>query len=125
MFDRTTQRRVAGSGSAITLMVALLACSVPGLAQPTQSTSSTAQSQFVGGRLTDLEDAFWLCDYIATTHGASDIHACSAIYAALKHRKFGGDFDGLVEWWGQNKREAHKRAHELTGASHSANPRPR
>jgi hypothetical protein len=60
-------------------------------------------------RLTDLETAFWVCDYLAITRGVSDIGTCTAIYDALKERKFAGDFDRLVDWWRQNKVAQHQR----------------
>ncbi|SRR5258706_16427163 len=54
--------------------------------------------------LADLEDAFWTCDYIATTRGpVGDVARCTAVYDALKARKFVGDYDELVRWWWQNK----------------------
>lgn len=55
--------------------------------------------------LAALEDAFWVCDYVATTRGARDdaITRCGAVYDALKERKFGGDFDRLLAWWQENK----------------------
>lgn len=55
--------------------------------------------------LAALEDAFWACDYGATTRGAGDdaITPCEAVYDALKERKFGGDFDRLLAWWEEHK----------------------
>ncbi|HSQ05615.1 MAG TPA: hypothetical protein VLN59_16360 [Burkholderiales bacterium] len=60
--------------------------------------------------LADLEDAFWLCDYTATTHGSArnDITLCTAVYDVVKERKFGGDFDKLLDWWRENKITRHK-----------------
>ena len=59
----------------------------------------------------DLEEAFWSCDYTATTSGmhATPVDLCSAVYEELKERKFGGDFKQLLEWWRRNKPEEHAR----------------
>ncbi len=59
--------------------------------------------------LTDLEAAFWACEYAATTRGAASIPTCAAVYDALKERKFGGDFDGLLKWWQLNRVSAYRR----------------
>ena len=59
----------------------------------------------------DLEQGFWVCDYLATTHGmdATPVDLCSAITDELKTRKFGGDYEGLVGWWRQHKIVEHQR----------------
>jgi len=49
-----------------------------------------------------------VCDYLATTRGNSDISTCTAVYEALKERKFAGDFDALVSWWRHNKAAQHQ-----------------
>lgn len=68
--------------------------------------------------LADLEEAFWVCDYVATTKGVSDglVSVCGAAYDELKQRKFGGDSDHLVRWWQQNKPKQHARLHALDQA---------
>ncbi|MGZ9074352.1 MAG: hypothetical protein ACXW13_01130 [Burkholderiaceae bacterium] len=78
------------------------------LAQQSQRTLAAPTSQPASSTLSVLEDAFWACDYVATTRGASDIPTCTAVYEALNHRKFAGDFDALVSWWRQNKAAQHK-----------------
>ena len=57
----------------------------------------------------DLEQAFWACDYIATTRGvhAAPVELCSAVTNEFKQQKFGGDFLHLLEWWRQNKLVKH------------------
>lgn len=77
-------------------------------AQQSQHTVSAPTLQLSSVRLTDLESAFWVCDYLATTQGNSDISTCAAIYEAVKQRKFDGDFDKLVIWWRQNKVAQHQ-----------------
>jgi hypothetical protein len=59
----------------------------------------------------DIEQAFWACDYIGTTRGvlAAPVEFCSEVTAALKERKFDGDFGLLLEWWTQNKPAQHAR----------------
>jgi hypothetical protein len=70
---------------------------------------SAAGTQAANVSLAELEHSFWLCDYIATSKGVSEemIVRCVAIYDELKERKFGGDFDGLLSWWQQNKPARH------------------
>jgi hypothetical protein len=59
----------------------------------------------------DLEEAFWKCDYTATTvgMGATPVDLCSAVYDELKARKFDGDFERLLDWWRQSKPAEHAR----------------
>jgi len=69
-------------------------------------TPATSIPQVAGAGLpVDLEQAFWACDYIATTRGvhAAPVELCSVVTDELKHQKFGGDFLELLDWWGQNK----------------------
>ena len=65
--------------------------------------------------LEDLERAFWYCDYIATTKGvlAAPMGACRFATEELKNAKFGGDFNALLVWWRDNKREEHGKLERL------------
>jgi hypothetical protein len=65
--------------------------------------------QLASVNLADLETAFWTCEYAATTRGNANIENCTAIYTALKARKFDGDFDGLLQWWQQNRDAMYRR----------------
>jgi hypothetical protein len=60
-------------------------------------------------RSAELERAFWICDYTATTRGvyAAPVELCSAVTDELKREKFGGDFGQMLEWWRQNKPVEH------------------
>ena len=62
-----------------------------------------------------LEDAFWACDYVATTHGtaAAPGDACTAVYEEFKATRFDGSFEELVAWWQVNKPDAHARMAQL------------
>jgi hypothetical protein len=88
-------------------VTALAAALVAGGASAEQSNGahSVPPVEVPSAGLADLEGAFWACDYIATTRGTAnvDITACTAVYDAMKERKFGGDFDKLLAWWQQNK----------------------
>lgn len=88
-----------------------LSCSGSALAQEPQKAPSWPAVQLVGERLADLEEAFWSCDYVATTRGvaSADVVTCGAIYYVLKERKFDGDLDKLVSWWRQNKIAQHEK----------------
>jgi hypothetical protein len=59
----------------------------------------------------ELESAFWACDYVATTRGvdATPVGICNAVYDELKALKFDGDFDELLAWWKENKPAEHER----------------
>ncbi len=106
----TRQRRVSHvTSTAVTTIALLVGCIASASAQQPHSAASTRASELVSTRMTDLESAFWVCDYLATTQGVSDIETCAAIYDALKQRKFAGDSEGLVAWWRQNKVAQHQR----------------
>jgi hypothetical protein len=80
-----------------------------------QTASQLAPSQISAPQTTNLEDAFWACDYVATTRGtsATPTEFCAAIYDEIKAIKFDGDFDMLLAWWQANKGVAHPK---LAGA---------
>ena len=75
-----------------------------------------AAGQTLAGQDADLEKAFWVCDYIATTRGVEHTPAdvCVAVTEDLKNGKFEGDFEALVVWWRDNKVAEHQglREHE-------------
>ena len=93
--------------AALTALAAALALGSASAEQAIGAHSVAAQVASVD--LAHLEEAFWICDYTATTHGTggNDIVICTAVYDAIKERKFGGDFDKLLDWWQQNKVSRH------------------
>ena len=102
----------------ITTIGVLLGSVASASAQQPQRVLAAPASQPTGAKLSVLEDAFWVCDYLATTRGTSDIVTCTAVYEALKDRKFAGDFDALVSWWHQNKAAQHQILAGANSASH-------
>lgn len=59
--------------------------------------------------LDELEKAFWVCDYAATT-SLVDFYsaiACSYLTESLRQRKFDGDFQAMLTWWQQHKEAKH------------------
>lgn len=74
-----------------------------------QTSGGAPAMQFAAVKLADLETAFWACEYAATTRGNANVENCTAIYSALKERKFGGDFEELLKWWQQNRETAYRR----------------
>lgn len=69
--------------------------------------------------LAALENAFWYCDYVATTRGvlAAPIAACQLATNELKARKFGGRSGDLEAWWRENKAVEHERQRLDGGAA--------
>ena len=69
--------------------------------------------------LAALENAFWYCDYVATTRGvlAAPIAACQFATNELKARKFGGRSSELEAWWRENKAVEHDRQRLDGGAA--------
>ena len=108
MLKPTKKQRVVSVTTIAITTIGLLLGLENTLAQEPQHVSAAPTSQLASARLNVLENAFWACDYVATTRGASDISACTAVYEALKDRKFAGDFDKLVVWWRQNKVAQHQ-----------------
>jgi hypothetical protein len=75
----------------------------------------TAYAVVSSMKLADLEDAFWVCDFVATKHGVAktDTDACGTICSGLKGRKFGWDFAELLRWWKENKAARHERLDDV------------
>jgi hypothetical protein len=93
------------SSAACALTFAVIsACRGVAFAQDEIASSPTLETQ-AAQRISDLEKAFWICDYTATTHGLerTPLAMCAAVTDELKLTKFDGDFDELVEWWQQKK----------------------
>lgn len=61
------------------------------------------------GGVEQLEKAFWVCDYVATTEGvlAAPLAACRFVNEELMRLKFAGDLDALLHWWRENKAAEH------------------
>lgn len=80
-------------------------------AQQRQDASHEAVAIATTLAVADLEKAFWICDYVATTGAVATLDAvlCHAVYDRLKAEKFGGDFERLLAWWRVNKVAEHGR----------------
>lgn len=119
MLKRTKSKRAVSVATiVITTIGAVLGSAETTLAQQPQRVVAVPTSQPASFDLNVLEDAFWVCDYVATTRGGGDIPTCTAVYEALKDRKFAGDFDALVSWWRQNKATQHQILAVADSASH-------
>ena len=77
---------------------------------PAHANGETRDTSLTSGRMVDLENAFWVCDYAGTRGGVdpSQGAACIAITDELKRLKFDGDFDRLVAWWKVHKVARHQ-----------------
>jgi hypothetical protein len=88
--------------------------------QPQTSTPGDAAEANADAGVAELEAAFWMCDYIATTRGveSTPVALCGSVYDELKTVKFSGDFGALLAWWKQNKPVEHRKiASEQTDAA--------
>ena len=87
-----------------------LAMTVAGVGSMSPGSGAHAQETNHARALSDLERAFWICDYTATTRRVdmATALACGSINADLKDRKFGGDYDALLAWWRLNKEAMHR-----------------
>ena len=76
---------------------------------PAEAALAATKGQYSAAKIAELEKVFWICDYIGTTRGIEGPHAvtCGANFEELKQKKFGGDFDALVQWWSVNKATEH------------------
>ena len=99
MFKRESKY---GTSFCIAALAALLVGSAIGQ-DGSRAAVQTPVQQLTSVRTADLERAFWVCEYAATTRANADIATCAAVYEAVKQRKFGGDFEALLTWWQQNK----------------------
>ncbi len=79
------------------------------------------------GDIAALEDAFWYCDWVATTQGvlAAPMAACQHATHELKARKFGGSFRALTAWWQENKAAEHERMDARVSGPSPLAPLPR
>ncbi|MBX3674801.1 MAG: hypothetical protein K8F93_02585 [Burkholderiales bacterium] len=104
--------RLAGAVLAISIGTA---CATP--ERPEVSAAEAAE-------IAALEQAFWYCDYAATTEGvlATPMAACQHATNELKARKFGGSFRAMTAWWQQRKQAEHERLGRE--AARSRPPRP-
>ena len=61
--------------------------------------------------LSDIESAYWDCDYASTTGlmNGNDAAVCSLMFEELKNRKFNGDFSKFTYWWKLHKEQEHKK----------------
>ena len=109
--DRFGQKIVANAAAFALALGAMTAYSDGGLTEQRSLSPRPLQARAVVLRVADLEKAFWICDYAATTGGvqATPVSMCSAVFDELKTKKFGGDFEQLVGWWRQNKLAEHQK----------------
>ena len=98
METKRAYRKLSTFASSAVLMLALVSYS---------GTGGAAEALPVA----DLEQGFWVCDYVATTRGvyAAPIELCSTIMEELQTRKFGGDYEALLGWWREHKVVEHQK----------------
>jgi hypothetical protein len=102
---------------ALLAAVAIAACIGCAVTQPTDPVApQAALSGADRENIAALEEAFWYCDYVATTRGvlAAPMAACRFATEELMARKFGGSFQALMDWWQENKAAEHQRLDQAT-----------
>ena len=112
-----TSRRESGSpsvgrlGAALVLFALAKSGGCAAMESAPAPAAETARAARDAGDIAALEDAFWYCDYMATTHGvlATPMAACQFATSELKARKFGGSYRALATWWQENKDAEHGR----------------
>jgi hypothetical protein len=89
-------------------------------AGPVVAALGEARAGVFGKGTPDVEQAFWRCDYIGTTKGMqyTPVDLCMAVTEEIKLRKFGGDYDGMLAWWQQNKPAVHREMARLEARAH-------
>ncbi len=108
--DHATRQRPS---RALLLAPALVALAALGMACPARAAvDSHANAAAAQGLETDvarLEQAFWICDYLATTQDlqATPYATCRFVTEQLRKEKFGDDLDRLLDWWRVNKEAEH------------------
>jgi hypothetical protein len=97
------QRRAVTIAAASALLIAGVSSCFGAYAQE----RPTSHGESIRARATssELEKAFWKCDYAVTTTGVGlgEGAWCAEISDELKNRKFAGDFRAMLVWWQQNK----------------------
>ena len=119
---RHHRRERLGSGSATLIIGSLLFAVAMSFQSPARSTPldvgtpaeaaaalAAVEAQGAGAKIAELEKGFWVCDYLGATRGTEGAHAysCGANFEELKQKKFGGDFEALLDWWRVNKAAQH------------------
>ncbi|HEY2816768.1 MAG TPA: hypothetical protein VGK44_06500 [Casimicrobiaceae bacterium] len=81
-----------------------------GYAHEPAAPTKVGASQNIPHAPTNIEKAFWACDYAAATRwvGPDEGAMCGTILEELKKSKFGGDFQAMLEWWQTNKTAEHQ-----------------
>jgi hypothetical protein len=96
------------AGRCARILVALaagLALGWTGLGDAVDRPRDVVKQLDVRQRIAELEKTFWQCEHAASDGGIDAAMAahCDAVTDELKKRKFGGDFERLLQWWQLNK----------------------
>ena len=83
----------------------------PSFGMAEQEMACQVNAQIAESSAEDLEKAFWVCDYVASTHGMQfvSMDLCAAITDHIKTEKFDGDYEEMVRWWQEHKPAQHLR----------------
>lgn len=91
----------------------------PAAAQESKRAPETVRVPVSERSIASLEEAFWACDYAATTYGVINpeaLRVCGMVSHQLKAKKFDGDFTAMLSWWSENKTREHKALAAVYGA---------
>ena len=100
--------RSRSDGRRAKIVVALAACLALGwtcIGDAVDRPPDAARQPDTRQKIAELERSFWQCELAASAGTLDAVTAahCDAITDELKKRKFGGDFERLLQWWQQNK----------------------
>ena len=99
------RRAVTTAAASVVLLIAGVSSCFGAYAQERPGSPSYGESIYARATSSELEKAFWKCDYAVTTSGMGlgEGAWCAEISEELKRRKFAGDFQAMLVWWQQNK----------------------
>jgi hypothetical protein len=99
------RRAVTTAAASAALLIAGVSICFGACAQQRPGSPSYGESIHARATSSEVEKAFWQCDYAVTTSGMGlgEGAWCAEISEEFKRRKFAGDFQAMLVWWQQNK----------------------
>src|SRR5437762_14225614 len=98
------RRAVTIAAVSVVLLIAGVSSGFGAYAQERPRSRSYGESIYARATSSELEQAFWKCDYAVTTSGMGlgEGAWCAEISEELKRRKVGADVRPTLLWWHKN-----------------------